>query len=106
MLILHFLQYFDLTPLLDNVDTVLIFVCFWLVTKKTFDDFFNYNPSCSGTIEVGTWHGQVHFSSIVSAHHNLRLMACKHLISPQLPWPVLRFYVEPLLIEWKIGDFP
>jgi len=87
-----FVQYFDITPPMDEVDKSLRCICLRWSTDDGKDHSLR-DPS-TATIEAGEWYGIIPFRSIVSVHHIVRSNYPLPPFLPKLPWPSHRFYVN------------
>lgn len=79
------IQSSDLTPSLNNVDTVLSCDSLRSVTDQNFKHFLKYEPSYSKSIEMREWHRLVLFSSVIFVHHIQHNNYCTPIFPKQLP---------------------
>lgn len=89
-----FLQYFDLTQLLNNAVAVLNCACLRWTTTDKFSRSFNYYQSLFGIIEVEERVGLMVFTFVISVHHGEPPNYSLSLFSAHLPCPVHRFNVN------------
>ena len=102
-----FVQYMEVTNPVTEVDKALGCVCLRWATDDEKDWTLDIEESLkSKHIDAAEWYGLVPFSSIVSTVQVLRSNIAIKPFTPQLPWPLHRFYInrfhlpkDPLLPE-------
>lgn len=77
-----FLQYFDVTFPVDEIDKELYCVCLQRATDAGLDHSINFKTDNTKMIEAGEWYELVTFSSIVSVHYIVR---SNYFVSPFSP---------------------
>lgn len=89
---LAFIQYFEVTPPKDSIDTDLRCIFLRWETEDGVDYYLS--PPYTPGIEVGKWYGIVPFASITSVYHLMTGNHPVHWFLSKLPWPANPFYVN------------
>lgn len=92
-----FVQYFDLTPLMNKLDRILNCICLRWAANDEMDYFFDFIFSLSDFIEAGEGCSLVSFLSILSIHHIVKSNCYCPPFSLQLWSPVHRCFPKTFI---------
>lgn len=104
-----FVQYMEVTKPVSGVDEALGCVCVRWATDEGEDWTLDIENSLRKEhVQAGEWYGLVPFRSIVSTVQVLRSNLWIRPFSPELPWPLHRFYINRFVVpadpELDAGD--
>lgn len=89
-----FVQHFDITIPIDEIDNVLNCVCLRWATRDEFGYTINFKSSSQNKVEIGEWYGLVPLASVILGFHIFQSNYAVQPFLPYTPWPAPRFYVN------------